>query len=219
MANKTIVQIAFNHTSLDFAAAVGHIPSVPNIFIEAGTPLIKREGIGVVRRMRAYWPHKIVADMKIVDGAAGEVAAAKVAGADYVTAVGSASVETLKLFVNECKKQGIGSVIDMINVVNPMKVLWHMNVIPDMVYIHRGRDEESAYGKIIQYKEIAKIKGKWDITVGAAGGIDKKELQSAIFNGADVVVVNVIKPGDPWKGLMLDEKFRANLEHFLEIAH
>jgi len=106
----------------------------------------------------------------------------------------------------------------MIGNPNPLKTIWKANVVPDMVYIHRGRDEENSYGKIIQYKDIAKLKGKWEIKMGAAGGIDKKELQSAIFNNADIVVVNIVRPEDSWKGIVFDKNFKDNLKQFLDFV-
>ena len=168
--------------------------------------------------MKTYWSGPICADIKIVDGARSEVEMAKAMGAEYVTAIGNASPQTLKVFVDTCKEVGIKSVIDSINTVNPLKVLWKANVVPDVVIIHRGRDEENSYGSVIQYKDIAKIKGKYDILVGAAGGIDDRELQSASFNGADIVVVNVVRPSDPWKGLVMDSNLRKNISDFVDFV-
>lgn len=216
MINKRFLELAFNHTFTDFQKVVSLIPPSDHIIIEAGTPLIKREGVDVIRKIRHFWKGQIMADLKIIDGAEGEVEMVKNVGADLVTASGGASLETLRLFVKACKEAQIKSVIDMLNIPNPMKVLWKANVAPDGVFIHRGRDEENSYGKIIQYKEIAKIKGKWDIWVGAAGGIDKKELQSAIFNGADIVVINVVKETDPWKGIVINDQFRNRVDEFLK---
>ncbi len=219
MSRKQYLQLAFNSTFEDFVSVIRFIPSTPNIIIEAGTPLIKREGVGVVSRMRMYWSGYICADIKVVDGAKAEVEMAKMAGATHVTALGNASEETLKIFVETCKDLGISSVIDMINTPNPLKSLWKANIFPDMVVIHRGRDEENSFGEVIQYKNIAKIKGKWDTLVGAAGGIDQKEMQSASFNGADVVVVNVVRPSDPWSGLVMDNKIKDNIENYLRFVH
>jgi 3-keto-L-gulonate-6-phosphate decarboxylase len=157
----------------------------------------------------------ICADIKIVDGAYEEVAMAKRAGATSVTAIGNASKETLKIFVDACKEYKISSIVDMIGNNNPLKTLWKAQVVPDMVYIHRGRDEENSFGKIIQYKDIAKLKGKYELQTGAAGGIDKRELQSAIFNNADIVVVNIVRPEDQWKGIVFDRDFEKNLHDFL----
>ena len=215
---KGRIQIAFNYTYGDFVRIVGQIPKHKNIILEAGTPFVKREGIGVIRKMRRYWPGEICADIKIVDGAYQEVMMAKQMGATSVTALGNASAETLKIFVDTCKQFGIISIVDMLNNENPLKTLWKANVVPDMVYLHRGRDEENSFGKVIQYKNVAKLKGKWDLEVGAAGGIDERELQSAIFNNADIVVVNIVRPQDEWSGIVYDDSFKTQLNNFLRFV-
>jgi len=215
---KCRIQLAFNSDLSDFYSVINYIPKSENIIIEAGTPLIKKYGIQVVADMRRYWNGEICADMKIIDGAVDEVVMAVQAGATSVTAMGNATKEALTLFVDTCKKNKVRSIIDMMNVENPMRTLWKNRVIPDSVFIHRGRDEENAYGKIIQYKDIAKIKGKWEIQMGAAGGIDKREFQSAIFNNADIVVVNVVSSQSPWKGIVFDKDFERSLVDFLKFV-
>jgi len=215
---KCSIQLAFNDSVSEIARVVPYLSSYKHIIIEAGTPLLKKEGMGAIREIRRYWRGQICADLKINDGAEGEVLMAKEAGATSVTAMGNSSKETLQIFVDSCKKLGIISVIDMMNNPNPLKTLWKSNVTPDVVFIHRGRDEENAFGKILQYKDVAKIKGKWNIEVGAAGGIDEKELQSAIFNSADIVVVNIVQPGSPWKGIVFDENFNTSLQQFLRFV-
>jgi len=215
---KCRMQLAFNSDFSDFSSIIGLIPKSDNIIIEAGTPLIKRYGIQVVENIRRYWDGEICADMKIIDGAVDEVNMAAAAGATSVTAMGNTTKETLNLFIATCKKNKIKSIIDMMNVVNPMRVMWSNRAIPDGVFIHRGRDEENAYGKIIQYKDIAKIKGKWELQMGAAGGIDTREFQSAIFNNADIVVVNVISEGSPWKGIVFNKNFEESLADFLKFV-
>jgi bifunctional enzyme Fae/Hps len=213
------IQLAFNTSFADFLSVVRYIPNGDHIIIEAGTPLIKKEGIQVVNAIKQYWPGDVCADMKVVDGAYEEVVMAKEMGATSITAMGTTSTESLELFVNTCKKLNIKSIIDMMNNVNPLKTIWKSRVVPDAVFIHRGRDEEKAFGKIIQYKDIAKIKGKYDIQLGAAGGIDKKELQSAIFNNADIVVVNIVPPDKSWKGIVFNDEFKDTLNEFLKFVN
>lgn len=215
---KCRIQLAFNSDISDFYSVANYIPKSENIIIEAGTPLIKKYGIQVVADIRRYWGGEICADMKIIDGAVDEVNMAVQSGATSVTAMGNATKESLTLFVDTCKKNNVRSIIDMMNVENPMRTLWKNRVIPNGVFIHRGRDEENAYGKIIQYKDIAKIKGKWEIQMGAAGGIDEREFQSAIFNNADIVVVNVVSSQSPWKGLVYDKDFERSLVDFLKFV-
>ena len=216
---KCRMQLAFNSSLSDFYSVVNFIPRTDSIIIEAGTPLIKQFGIQAVSEIRRYWTGEICADMKIIDGASEEVYMAAQAGATSVTAMGNTTKETLTFFVDACKKNGVKSIIDMMNVANPMRTLWKNGVVPDAVFIHKGRDEENAYGKILQYKEIAKIKGKWDITLGAAGGIDTREFQSAVFNNADTVVVNIVPPDKAWKGIVFNDKFKTSLDEFLKFVN
>jgi 3-keto-L-gulonate-6-phosphate decarboxylase len=139
------------------------------------------------------------------------------AGANWVTADGAASQETLSLFVQTCQRFGMTSVIDMLNVESPMKKLWKAQVVPDVVTLHLGRDEENSYGKVIRYKNIAKIKGKWDVLCGVAGGIDANGVSSALFNNADIVVVNAVKNSDPWAGLVIDSNFGQSLGELINL--
>ena len=102
----------------------------------------------------------VVADIKVADGAQGEVEMAAKAGAKAITVLGNSPVETLKLFIDECKSFGVLSMIDMIGVDDPLSVLRPLYTPPDIVVIHRGRDEETNRAKMIRYRHIAKIRSK-----------------------------------------------------------
>ncbi len=210
------LQIAFN---ADVASVNDILPAIPKserILIEAGTPFIKREGMAGIRRIAELWEGKIVADLKIADGALGEVEMAGSAGATAATALGDAPRETLDLFIKECRERGLDSMIDMLGVDEPMGVLRKLRTPPDVVILHRGRDEETARGKVIQYKHISKIKSKYPILISAAGGVDLREARSAIFNGANIVVVNIVAPEDPWTGIGSDENVAEISREFLK---
>jgi 3-keto-L-gulonate-6-phosphate decarboxylase len=81
--------------------------------------------------------------------------------------------------------------------------------------IHRGRDEETTRGKVIKYKHINKIRSKYDVLISAAGGVDLKEARSAIFNGANIVVVNIVADEDPWTGISAEEDAGEIAKQFL----
>ena len=87
---------------------------------------------------------------------------------------------------------------------------------PDVMVIHRGRDEEGSQGKLIEYRHVNRIRSKFDVSISAAGGVDLKEARSAIFNGANIVVVNLVRPGDPWQGISTTEDINAIARTFLE---
>ncbi len=212
---KRYLQIAFNNDMVHMRRILPSIPYNDRILIEAGTPFIKREGFRGIRAIGSIWRGNIVADIKTIDGAVDEVQFVKQAGASAVTVLGSAPVETLDLFVEECSNCGLDSMIDMLGVEEPLKILLKLRKPPDVVILHKGRDEESTRGKVIKYKHVNKIRSKYDVIISAAGGISLKEARSAIFNGANIVVANIVSENDPWTGITSEGDVKGMAEKFL----
>lgn len=210
------LQIAFNY---DLGLVKRVLPTIPHserILIEAGTPFIKREGERGINTIATIWPGTVVADLKVADGAHGEVRMARGAGARAATVLGNSATETLDIFVDTCEKFGMASMIDMVGVSDPLGVVRRMRKPPEVVVLHRGRDEEGTRGKVIQYRHVNRVRSKYDVLISAAGGVDLKEARSAIFNGASIVVVNLVRPGDPWQGISTEEDVAAMAATFLE---
>jgi bifunctional enzyme Fae/Hps len=215
--NKTrYLQIAFNDDISLVRSILPGIAENPRIFIEAGTPYLKREGMRGLQEIRRYWPGQIVADLKVVDGAIGEVDMARQHGATAITALGSAPLETLNLFVNRCQQLGMISMIDTLGLDDPLTVLRHLKKPPDVVVLHRGRDEESNRKKLIQYRHVSRVRSKYDVVISAAGGVGLKEARSAIFNGANIVVANLVSPGHDWTGIPTTTNVAEMAQKFLE---
>jgi bifunctional enzyme Fae/Hps len=210
------LQIAFNYDLALVNRILPTLPRHPRILIEAGTPYLKREGLRGLSTMRRLWGGHVVADLKTSDGALGEVDMARGAGADAVTVLGNSPTETLDLFVQHCEQLGVISMIDMLGVADPLTVLRPMQHHPDVIVLHRGRDEENTRGKVIQYRHVNRIRSKYDASISAAGGVGLNEARSAIFNGANIVVVNLVHPGDPWEGISTGEDIAAIARKFLE---
>jgi bifunctional enzyme Fae/Hps len=213
---KRYLQIAFNSDVAMVRQILPRIMKSDRIFIEAGTPFLKREGLAGLRTISLLWSGPVVADMKITDGAEEEVAMARSGGATAVTAVGSAPIATLKLFVETCQKLGMVSMIDMLGVSDPLRVIMKIGTPPDVVVLHRGRDEESIRGMVIQYRHVNRLRSKYPVLISAAGGVDLNEARGAIFNGANIVVANLVRPGDPWTGIRTDTDVGAMSRQFLE---
>lgn len=213
---KRYLQIAFNGDIQQVATLLPKIPNDDRILIEAGTPFIKKYGESGIRFIRRIWPGYLVSDIKTIDGAVGEVAESYSSGANGATVVGSAPIETINLFIEACKRVGMDSFVDMINVEQPFQILRKLKHSPTVVILHLGRDEETAKGKSIQYRNLSRIKGKYGILISAAGGVHLKEAQSASFNGADIVVVNVVSPSDPWKGIKSTDTMDKMAVEFLK---
>lgn len=146
----------------------------------------------------------IVADLKTMDRGDREAELAAKAGASAAICLGEAPVETIDSFIGACKSYGIDSMVDMMNVEYPLAILRKLKIIPDVVIVHRGVDEEKFNKeKMIPLHEIHRIKGAYDILISIAGGDTIREVQRAIFNDADIVVV--------WKEFYQSTADTANL--------
>ena len=212
---KRYLQLAINTSAEDARLVIPRIPHEDRILVEAGTPFIKRYGAGGIAAIKSLWRGYVVADIKTMDGAREEVEMCASAGANAVVALGAAPRETLDIFIKTCESLGVDSMIDMMYVENTLAVLRPLKKPPRVVVVHRGRDEEGTKGKMIQYKQINKIKSKYDVFISAAGGVDLEESQDAAFNGAEIVVVNIVRPGQLWKGLGMNEDIPKLARQFL----
>jgi bifunctional enzyme Fae/Hps len=215
-AKNRYLQLAFN----DDARIVGQLlPRVPHgnrILIEAGTPYIKREGMAGIRYIRRLWSGFIVADIKIADGALNEVQMVHMAGANAATVLGNAPQETLKIFIDACENYGLVSMIDMVGVRDPLEVIRRLRKSPDVIVLHLGRDEENTRGKLIQYRHVNRLRSKFPVLISAAGGVDITQARSAIFNGANIVVANIVRQGSIWRGISTADDVSHKAQMFLE---
>src|SRR5437879_9572122 len=94
---EPVLQVALDHMHLKRAllAAAEAVEGGAD-WLEAGTPLIKSEGMEVVRQLKKTFPGTtIVADLKTMDTGAFEVEIAAKAGADVVTVMGGTEDATV----------------------------------------------------------------------------------------------------------------------------
>ncbi|MEM3538571.1 MAG: bifunctional 5,6,7,8-tetrahydromethanopterin hydro-lyase/3-hexulose-6-phosphate synthase [Nitrososphaerales archaeon] len=175
----------------DWRRVEGIIRALPRsdaIIIEAGTPLIKRYGVEVIQKIHQLRPESVViADLKTLDTGNLEARIAGDATADVISFSGLAPINTMEKFMEECKKIGALSLMDTINVQNPVEILKKLRIKPDIVELHRAIDvehEEYAWGNI---KEIREVCGK--VLIAVAGGIRIGNVENALKAGADIIVV------------------------------
>jgi bifunctional enzyme Fae/Hps len=198
------LQVAMNRSLNEAINLAYRLPKNERILVEAGTPLIKQYGMEAVRRLANIWPY-VVADLKTMDRGMTEVMMAREAGASAAVALGEAPVETVVSFIENCKKVGIDSMVDMMNVDQPLKTLRKLKKMPDVVILHRGVDEEEFnHDKPVPYIQINKIRSAYDVMISIAGGDTVREVQRAVFNDANIVVV--------WKDLNLVEEFLKEIK-------
>lgn len=168
------------------------VPKNDHLIIEAGTPLIKMYGLSVISKIRELRKDAfIVADLKTLDTGNLEARMAADNTADAVVCSGLAPVPTIEKFIEEARKVGIYSIIDMLNVENPAKLIEALKVKPDIVELHRGIDTEGAkaehaWGNIPAIKKAA---GGRKLLVAVAGGVKVENVDAALKGGADILVV------------------------------
>jgi len=184
------LQVAMDLVDMGKVAQVlKELPENDHLIIEAGTPLIKKFGLGVISEIRKLRPNAfIIADMKILDTGNLEARMAADATADAVVVSGLAPASTMEKAIAEARKVGIYSIVDMLNVQNPAKVIASLKVKPDIVELHRAIDTEEtahAWGDIQAIKKAAGGK----LLVATAGGVRVNVVKDALKAGADILVV------------------------------
>ena len=186
------LQVAFDLVDVaEVRRVLAALPESDHILIEVGTPLVKMLGINVVKEVRAIRPGAfVILDLKTLDTGNLEVRLAADSTADAVVISGLAPKKTLELAINEARKTGIYSVIDMLNVPDPLAVLKGLAVLPDVVELHRAIDMEKsahAWNSIEDIKALAKEGRR--LLVAVAGGIRVDTEGQALKAGADILVV------------------------------
>jgi 3-hexulose-6-phosphate synthase / 6-phospho-3-hexuloisomerase len=187
---SAVLQVALDFVNADRALAVAREAAAGGAqWIEAGTPLIKSEGLDIIRKLRAEFPdHEVVADMKTMDAGRGEVEIAAKAGASVVHILGLASDSTLKESIEAGHKYGAKIGVDMINVVDPVArarevAAWGAH----HVIVHIGIDQQMEGAT--PFDLLKKISENVDVKLACAGGINSESVVDAVSAGADILIV------------------------------
>jgi 3-hexulose-6-phosphate synthase/6-phospho-3-hexuloisomerase len=158
-------------------------------WLEAGTPLIKSEGMDIIRQLRTLFPGKtIVADMKTMDTGALETEMAAKAGADVICLLAASNDSTILDAVKSARKYGVKIMIDLIGVpetVRRAKELEKLGV--DYLCIHVGIDEQM-HGKNPHHVLSSLVK-KTNIPIAVAGGLNSETVVDMIRIGASIIIV------------------------------
>ncbi len=167
--------------------------------IEAGTPLIKSEGLDAVRQLLAMFPAAtIVADMKTMDAGRIETEAAAKAGANVVTVCGSAGETTIEECVKAGRHYGCEVAVDLLGVADPVEFAKKMSALGVAALgVHCGIDLQMRGGDPLEL--LKQLRDEVDLQLAVAGGINSETAAAAVEAGADVIVVGgaITKAIDP----------------------
>jgi 3-hexulose-6-phosphate synthase/6-phospho-3-hexuloisomerase len=158
-------------------------------WLEAGTPLIKSEGVDIVRKLKETFPKKIlVADMKTMDTGAFETEMASRAGADVVVILAAADDSTIKDALKSALKYGSKLMVDLIGVKDKVKRAQELEKIGvDYLCIHVGIDEQMTGKKPIEL--LSSIVNKTNLPIAVAGGINSENVADVVNAGANIIIV------------------------------
>jgi 3-hexulose-6-phosphate synthase / 6-phospho-3-hexuloisomerase len=196
---RPLVQVALDFVDLPRAIEVAREAVAGGAdWIEAGTPLIKAEGLGAVRALKAEFPDKtIVADMKTMDAGRTEVECAAKAGAGVVGVLGAASDSTIRECVEAARNYGCKLIVDMIEVADPVaRAKRAQELGADYIGIHTAIDQQMR-GEA-PFETLRAVAETVVIPVSVAGGINSETAAAAVDAGAGIVVVGgaIIKAVD-----------------------
>ncbi len=187
---KTVLQVALDFVDLERAMKCAEEAVKAGAdWVEAGTPLIKSEGLNAIRKLRARFPQKtIVADMKIMDAGRTEVEIAAKAGANVVCALGAASDATLKECVEAAHNYGAKIQVDLIAIKDVEKRALEVERLGvDYIGVHCAIDEQMQAKD--PFRQLKRTSKNIHIPIAIAGGINSETAPEAVRAGASIIIV------------------------------
>lgn len=184
------LQVALDRVGIDQALQiVSEIHDVADI-IEIGTPMILRDGMLPVRKVKAAFPQvTLLADTKIIDAGELEAAEAFEAGADIITVLALAWDVTLQGVAATARRYGRQVMADLTCVTDPAGRSARLDELDiDYICVHTGVDEQQS-GKtpLDDLQRVMRVLRHSQAAV--AGGISRDTIRAVQLAGAEIVVV------------------------------
>ena len=142
-------------------------------WLEAGTPLIKAEGLGILKKMKQKFDTPLMADMKILDTGKLETEIASKSGADIISVMGMASDATLKESIKAAHRYGSKIMVDLMEVKDILKRVREVESLgADYLCIHVSIDEQMKGKQPLE--SITKINQFSSLPLAVAGGLNSE---------------------------------------------
>jgi 3-hexulose-6-phosphate synthase/6-phospho-3-hexuloisomerase len=205
-----ILQVALDFLDMGRALKVAKEVSGSADWLEAGTPLIKANGMDAIRQLKKAFPDKqIVADLKIADTGDIETEMAAKAGADVVTVLGNADDQTIIHAVEAAKNFGCKVMVDLLNVDDLDERARRAEELgADYVMVHTGIDQQMA-GKDV-FGDLRIVSSAVDLPIAVGGGLSLDNVVKAIAGGGEIIIVGGTITKSPEAGKIAAE-FRKRL--------
>lgn len=184
-----VLQLALDDLDLERACTLAAQLEAYFGLVEAGTPLIKRYGMEVVRRLHQTVPHKpLVADMKTMDAGALEANLAFDAGANIMTVLGCASNTTIRAALDVAVQRQQSVAVDLVNVADKTtraRELAQMGA--HFIAVHTASDDQRQGRNPLA--DLAEVHAAVDCPVMVAGGITPHSLPALLLHRPTILIV------------------------------
>jgi len=184
-----LLQVALDFLHVNEALKVAAATQEYVDIIEAGTPLIKHEGIGIVENLKkSFQTKQIFADLKIMDAGALEAKMAFEAGADMISVCVQATMETIAGAVEETRKRNKRVVVDLIGSMDwflRAKETKHLS--PDFFCIHTGLNEQMKGKK--PFGVLESFSREINLPYCIAGGIRPEDITLIMPFKPSIIIV------------------------------
>lgn len=195
----SLLQLALDFLHVEDALNIAFFTHQYVDIIEAGTPLIKSEGIKIVETLKKNFPDKqIFADLKIMDAGILEAKMAFDVGADMISVCAQASVETITGALEETRRQNKKIVIDLIGssdwILRAKEIQY---LLPDLFCVHISLDEQRKGKKT--FTGLENYVKEINIPFCIAGGIRPETLPLIMPSKPSIIIVGgyIIKAEKP----------------------
>ncbi len=190
-----LLQVALDFESLDDALAMAKKVAPFVDILEAGTPLIKSEGVRVIQTLKKVYPEKLVcADLKTADAGYLEVRMAAQAKADIVTVLADAYDITIKEALRAAHDFHVEIMADLIMSRSPairlagLIDLKYKNTKLHYAAVHSGLDRQaSRRAPLLELELVARLRDHPRLAV--AGGIRVADIPKILAYPLDIIIV------------------------------
>jgi 3-hexulose-6-phosphate synthase/6-phospho-3-hexuloisomerase len=190
---QPILQLALDHENLARAIKVAKEAVAGGVdWLEAGTPLIKSEGLDAVRALRREFPSvTIIADMKIIDAGRLETECAAKAGANIIHVLAVASDATIVECIEAARRYNARIAVDLLGLESHERMVQRAQQVEKMgvfsVCIHTPIDIQMLGES--PFDDLKAVASAVSIPIAVAGGINSETAVDAVEAGASIIIV------------------------------
>lgn len=158
--------------------------------VEIGTPLIFREGLSLVERVREQFQElTVLADLKIVDAGEMEASLAFQAGVDIVTVLGFAPDQTILGALKSARTYQKKIMLDMMQVPDLLaRSRWVLDKGADYICVHLAHDLQD--GDLSHLSNLRTLRENLpQAKLAIAGGIDLETIDALKHLDPEIIIV------------------------------